>query len=113
LGQLPVDVSDTDKQTPATVTGLLDQPEKGRARSVTMTRLFEDLLFEGIAWWRITETHWNGFPSRIERLKPREVTVDTETGRVFHKGRHVPDSQLVRFDSPNDPLLVAGGRAIR
>jgi Phage portal protein len=101
---------------------LLDQPEENRARSITMTDLFEDMLFEKHAWWRIVDVGSNGYPSKVVRLEPRSVTV-REEGRVYVNSRtgmpqglhwdFVPDSELIRFDSPNDPLLVAGAAAIR
>lgn len=119
LGQLPVDYVGPDKQT--VDWPLFDQPERGTPRSVTMTRTVEDLLFEGVAWWRIVEFGWHGYPTKVVRLDPRTVNVKKDQ-RVFvrHGGESqgsaeewVPDDQLIRFDSPNDPLLVAGARAIR
>lgn len=98
----------------------LIQPERDVPRSVTMTRTIEDLLYEGIAWWRITAYDWRGFPAQVVRLDPRSVDV-MKDGRVHvtsdgHRGladEWPADSELIRFDSPNDPLLVAGARAIR
>lgn len=99
---------------------LFEQPEPDVPRSVTMTRTFEDLLFEGVAWWRILEFGWHGYPTKVVRLDPRSVGVQ-QTGQVYitqdgNSGmawEYVPDAELIRFDSPNDPLLVAGARAIR
>jgi HK97 family phage portal protein len=98
----------------------LTQPERDVPRSVTMTRLVEDLLLEGIAWWRVTRFDWAGYPAQVVRLDPRSVDVD-QAGRVHvtgdgHRGiadEWPTDAELIRFDSPNDPLLVAGARAIR
>jgi HK97 family phage prohead protease len=111
LGALPIDVIGPGSSSEEW--RLLDQPEKDVPRSVTMTRLFEDLLFEGIAWWRIVEFGWHSYPTRVKRLDPSRVAVDDEAGRVYVDGKHVDDSQLIRFDSPTDALLVAGARAIR
>jgi phage head maturation protease/phage portal protein BeeE len=100
---------------------LLDQPEYDVARSVTMTRVVEDMLFEGRAWLRVTEFDASGYPSKVVRLEPRSVTV-RETARVYvardgltqgQASEFVPDAELIRIDSPNDALLVAGARAIR
>lgn len=111
LGGLPLTLSDpTGERVNAS---LFDQPERNVPRSVTMSRLFEDLLFEGEAWWRITERGWTGFPTFVKRIPPRVVTVDDGTGRVYVNGKHVPDEELIRFDSPTDGLLKAGARAIR
>jgi len=92
---------------------LFAQPERSVPRSVTMTRLFEDLLFEGIAWWDVTETGYHTYPTYVQRLAPQRVNVND--GRVYVDGVERRDAarSLIRFDSPNDPLLVAGARAIR
>ena len=100
---------------------LLDQPEDDVARSVSMTRTIEDMLFEGRAWWRIVGFGPDGFPDKIIRLEADSVSV-LKTGRVWvsdvgqAQGISIgfqPDELLIRIDSPNDPLLVAGARAIR
>ena len=111
LGTLPLQVVKPDLTIETT--SWLQQPESNVPRSVTMTRLVEDLLFEGIAWWRITAFDWRGYPARVKRLKPQQVSVDEDRGEVYVDGKRVPDSELIRFDSPNDALLVAGARAIR
>lgn len=100
---------------------LLEQPEEDIARSVTMTATVDDMLFEGRSWWRITAFGPDGFPSKVRRLDPRSVTV-RRNGRVYVSPsgqaqgmaqEWVPDEQLIRIDSPNDPLLTAAAGAIR
>ena len=98
----------------------LTQPERDVPRSVTMSRTIADLFYEGIAWWKVTAFAWNGYPSEVVRLDPRSVDV-LKDGRVHVTGdgnrgmadEWPKDSELIRFDSPNAPLLVAGARAIR
>lgn len=94
---------------------LFDQPERNVPRSVTMTRLFEDLLFEEIAWWDVVEIGYHTYPAFVKRLAPHRVTVNGDTGKVYVDGveRANPERTLIRFDSPNDGLLTAGARAIR
>lgn len=120
LGGLPLDLHRRSDRAQVR-SQLFEQPERDVPRSVTMTRLYEDLLFEGIAWWRITEFGWHGYPIKVRRLDPRSVTVRKD-GRVFVSKsgaaqgmaeEWVEDSELIRFESPTDGLLVAGGRAIR
>lgn len=111
LGQLPLSVVKADLSVETT--SWLQQPERNVPRSVTMTRLIEDLLFEQVAWWRIVETDYRDFPARVKRLTPSRVSVDEDQGKVYVDGKHVPDRELIRFDSPNDGLLIAGARAIR
>lgn len=101
-------------------TSWLTQPERDVPRSVTMTRTVEDLLYEGIAWWKVTAFDYRGYPAEVIRLDPRSVDV-LKDGRVHvtldgHRGladQWPKDDELIRFDSPNDALLVAGARAIR
>lgn len=120
LGTLPVRVHNRGREV--VPNRLLDQPEPDIARSVTITRTIEDMLLEGVSWWRITAFGWDGYPAEVRRLEPRSVTV-RKTGRVYvstytstaqgHAEEWVPDAEMIRIDSPNDPLLVAGARAIR
>lgn len=118
LGSLPVLQLDANLR-PVT-NPLFEQPERNIPRSVTMTRTVEDILFEGLAWWKITERAWNGYPTKVVRLEPGTVDVGQD-GKVYtttkgHTGTaygYVPDKDLIRFDSPNSPLLWAGARAIR
>ena len=120
LGTLPVEMFGPGGTTNAALAGLLNQPEAGTPRSVTMARTYEDLLFEGVGWWLVTEVGWHGYPTKVKRLDPRSVDVKQD-GKVYvtklgHHGQSVEytdDFDLIRFDSPNEPLLVAGARAIR
>ena len=111
LATLPATRFNTDRARLSSP--LLDQPETHRARSVTMSALFQDLLFESVAWWHVTERDWNRWPVHVRRVAPDRVTIDTARGMVYIDGVSVPDADLIRFDSPNSPLLVAGARAIR
>lgn len=110
LGTLPLDLYGPNNARANSA--LLEQPERNLARSVSMTRLFEDMYFEGIGWWLITEIGWHGYPTKVRRLKPSRVAVDDD-GLVYVDGILTSDRHLIRFDSPTDPFLVAGARAIR
>lgn len=115
LGQLPWELY-TPTRDRVRDYPLFTQPEANTPGTVTKTRIAEDLLFEAIAWFRITEWADLGpagrWPTRVKRLDPRTVDV-RPNGTVWIDGREVPSDTLIRFDSPNDPLLVAGARAIR
>lgn len=101
---------------------LLEQPEEDIARSVTMARTLEDMIFEGRAWWRITEFSSDGYPARVIRLESNSVRV-LKTGKVWVNDRtllaqgvsigYTPDDLLIRIDSPYGALLVDGAGAIR
>ena len=99
--------------------------------SVTMAYTVEDLLFEGIAWWRITKWGWHQFPTEARWVPSTSVSVQPATallpsqarvspdqpwnlsGTVYIDGLPVPDREVIRFDSPNPPLLRHAARAIR
>ncbi|HEY0889659.1 MAG TPA: phage portal protein [Nocardioides sp.] len=118
LSTLPIDLLGPDRRKVSRA--LFEQPEKDRPRSVTMAETYADLLHDKHAWWLIVESEWNGYPRHVRRLDPRAITVQQDN-RVFvtragHHGQYtewVPDDQLIHFESPNEPLLVAGARAIR
>lgn len=105
---------------------LLRQPDPNVARSVTLAMTVEDLLFDGVAWWRVTAFGWDGYPVNAVRYEPGQVQLNPPpgfdsarlpsglptTGVVWMDGEPVPWSEVIRFDSPNPPLLVAGRKAI-
>lgn len=111
LGTVPLDLVGGDNRT--SPSALLDQPELNVPRSVTWTRIYEDLFYDGVAWFKRTENDYRGYPSTVKRLDPEKVRV--EDGEVWVDGRKVldPARTLIRFDSPNEGILTAGARAIR
>jgi HK97 family phage prohead protease len=119
IGALPLTYR--DKSNAVQPNALLSQPERNIPRSVTMTRTLEDLLFEGISVWRIVEQDYRGYPTKVIRLEAG--TIDIRRDNHVYVSRdgtnqgttwdYVPDDQIIRFYSPNDPLLDAGARAIR
>lgn len=110
---------------------LFDQPDPNLPTSVMLALTFEDLLFEGIAWWRVTARRSDGFPASAIHIDHRAVHVPPAfTGRpseqqispdhpfpaggdVFVDGVRVPMRDMIQFLSPNPPLLVHAARAIR
>lgn len=99
--------------------------------SVLVAYTLEDLLFEGIAWWRVTRVGWHGYPvearwvptsavhvAPVGPLMPSQMLISPDQpfpvdGQVFIDGIEVSDAEVVRFDSPNPPLLRHAARAIR
>lgn len=119
LGSLPLELSGPDRRN--VPSSLFEQPEPDRTPVWTLSKTVEDMLFDGIAWWRITARDWRGYPTSVRRLQPRTVNVRKD-GKVYVSkgGQHsgmaaewVEDKDLIRFDSPNEGLLTAGARAIR
>jgi HK97 family phage prohead protease len=111
LGTLPIRVFGPDRREVAGVTYLAPQPDPELAQSVTMARTYEDLLFEAESWWQVTKFGWHSFPVEAQHVEYGRVAVHSD--QVYIDGRPVDQSTLIRFDSPNPPLLVHAARAIR
>lgn len=100
------------------------------ANVVTIANLLEDLLFEGIAWLKVTRFGWHNFPVEARWVPESSVHVagtrglpsqshvspdllEPRDGQIFIDGVEVNDAEVIRFDSPNPPLLRHAARAIR
>ncbi len=108
--------------------GLLDQIDPQVPNVITVAMLAEDLLFDGIGWLRVTTRGWNDFPSSAQHVDTSRVSlvppdgapglntmpsgVDP-SGAVWVDGQPVPGRDMIRFDSPNPPLLSSARRAIQ
>lgn len=98
---------------------MLEQPEVWRPYVATMTATVQDLVFYPYAWWRVIARDWQNYPSRVMRLDPAYVQVETvyesgEVARVFvtYQGKEVPDRELIRFDGPDAGVLRLGSGEI-
>jgi len=114
IGTVPFRLLDTDNE--AHPSNLLDQPERHRARSVTMAQTVEDMLFEGKCWWWITEYDYRPYPTKIVKLDPNvqpdergHIKLTLPGGRVVD----IPPRDQILFEAPSDGILSAGARAIR
>jgi len=130
LGSLPVRVHAPDRRVVTDVSYLVPQPDPDIATSVVMAQTIEDLLFEGVAWWHVIEWGWHGYPTKARKMPFTSVHVDgggsqrsemlispdqlyPVDGQVYFDGVAVLDHEVIRFDSPNPPLLEHAARAIR
>lgn len=75
----------------------------------TLTWTVDDLLFYGVAWWRVTSRDAQGFPSRVEWLARWRITVDLSRQAVYVDGTKVDQADLIRFDGPDEGVLNYGG----
>jgi phage portal protein BeeE len=119
IGTLPFQMVDTENVR--VISSLLGQPEANVPRSITMTLLVEDLLFEQHAWWRVVGRDYRGYPNQVVRLLPRTVQVEAD-GKVYvnsngssqgNSWEYVEHRDLIHFISPTDGILDSGARAIR
>ena len=109
---------------------LLDQLDPDVPNVVTLAQTIEDLMFESIAWWKITAQDFAGYPIAIRHLDVSQVSLNPPTAAgyldplpggydprgvpyVYVDGLPTPADTVIRFDSPNPPVLRAAGRAIR
>ena len=124
LASLPLHIRDK-KRNIATPTTLLEQIDPDVPNVVTLSQTYEDLLFEGISWWRVLEFGWHTYPVFAEHIGVERVMVSgvdlpllngnqaLGPGRIYIDGKPVRDEEVIRFDSPNPALLRAAARAIR
>lgn len=107
---------------------LLEQLDANVTNVVVLASTLEDLLFEGIAWWRVTQKDSERFPYKITRVDPRNVSLvppdkpaeawlpagtEAMTEWVWISGERVHRSNVIRFDSPNGALLRDAAATIR
>lgn len=110
---------------------LFSQPDPNMPPSVTWALTYEDLLFEGVAWWQVMARNAANWPVEIRHVPTTSVSPQPFPWRgpadvvtpdlqipenphgVYVDGVFVPNRDIIRFDSPNPPLLVHAARAIR
>ena len=117
VGQTPLQMLDSSNR--ATYRSFLAQPEVGIPAAITWSRVVKDLILYDAAWFAVTAVGFDGRVASGVRLDPETVAVPQHT-RTFRTATgsgtaqvYDPDPFLIRIDSPTDPLLVAGARAIR
>lgn len=125
LANWPLETIDVDNRVIRTP--LLNQINPNVPDVVTIAQTLDDLLFHGVSWWEITDFGSDGYPLAARHLDVSQVTVDSPAGstpaplpsgldprgEIRVDGRPVSIERIIKFDSPNPPLLVVGGRAIR
>lgn len=110
---------------------LLRQIDPDVANVVVLAATVEDLVFEGVAWWRVTARDTRGWPVAARHLPVTSVSLDPPSGAspatlpsgidpgspaskvVWIDGVQTAASEVIRFDSPNPGLLKVNSPAIR
>lgn len=120
VGGLPVRIQNEQTRERLPLPPLLAQPEAHLARSVTMVKIVEDLLFNQRSWLRIVEQDAKtGYPTKVRRLdhvlvrENQKVYVARDGSVQGDTLEQVPDELLIRIESPTDGWLTAGARVIR
>lgn len=88
---------------------LLRQLNPDTTPAYTLTWLVDDLLFRGLAWWRVTDRDATRYPVAVERLAHERVMVEHVGRRVYVDGKLADPGDLVRFDGPDEGLLTDDG----
>lgn len=116
IGTLPLTALRTTNGTVESVDRqLLDQPDPNTTRQHVLTWTVDDLLFGGIAWWRITARDAQSYPTQAERIPPGRWSIDyAEDGaHLTIDGQRVADREVIRFDGPDEGVLISGARTLR
>jgi hypothetical protein len=111
---------------------LFEQIDPDVPNIAMISQTIEDLLFDSIAWWEITEWDAQNYPIHASRRDPHTVSLlppvftpyrspaplpsghDPRGASVWIDGREVSAARIIRFDSPNPGVLHDGGaKAIR
>lgn len=130
ISTLPLVTVDKDQKRVASP--LLEQIDPQTPNVVTLAMTVEDLIMDSVAWWRVTGREPApvgslGFPRTAEHVSSQRVSTDAPPGWdvrelpsgidpdsvVWVDGRVVDGRDMIRFDSPNPPLLRVMRRTIR
>jgi hypothetical protein len=118
-----------DEQNRVSRVPLLEQIDPQVTNVVTIAQTIQDLLFEGISWWRVLDTDRDGFPLHCEHLDFHSVTInppgdgrsrsllpsgeDPRRAQILVDGEPVSPLRIKRFDSPNPGVLRSCGAVIK
>lgn len=117
IGTLPLEAVNARNQVIAHP--LFGQIDPNVANVVTIAQLVEDLLFDAVAWLKVTKQDSAGYPVNAIRMDPSQVSLTPPHGYhqgylpselptegvVYMKGEPVPFSRVIRFDSPHPALM--------
>jgi hypothetical protein len=109
-------------------TWLGEDPDPRLEQTVVYAFTFEDLLFESVSYWKVTRFS-EGFPIEAQHVDLSSVSQHSTLGfpssmvsrdlpfdpddPVFIDGVFTPAREIIRFISPNPPLLKHAAKAIR
>lgn len=99
--------------TRGATTTLLAELDPATTPQWTLTWTVDDLLFHGIAWWRVLAFDADNWPLAARRLPPGRWPTFTASGQALLDGRPVADRELIRFDGPDRGVLLEGADALR
>lgn len=92
------------------------QPEAGRPVFQTLVWTVDSLIFDGTAWWAVTERDAvsdGGRPRRVEFAPPWSINRDNYGNPIALRGRPVAARDWIRIDAHHEGLLTYGRRTLR
>lgn len=92
---------------------LLTQPDPNVTMAYQMTWTIDDLIFNGVSWWKKTKYGADGKPIQASRVAPERVTVDPVRGILRIDGEEQRPEDIIRFDGPDEGILTTGTRALK
>ena len=98
--------------------GWFDRPDPDKTRQWLLAFTGDDLLFYGVAHWRITAHYDDGYPRTFRRVIPGGLDMRDDHAMVsdpsYNAGQpeRVELSDLVQFLAPLEGMLTNGGRPI-
>ncbi len=118
IGTLPLEAINARNQ-------VLDLPlfrqlDPNVENSVVIGQTVEDLLFDAVAWWRITKWDANDYPLKVKRMDPSQVSLTPPIGyhqgwlpselptegSIWIAGEEVPWKRVIRFNSMRPALMT-------
>lgn len=101
----------------------LRQPCKRTTYTSLIARTVSDLLLYDVAYWRVVERTWDGFPADVDHMPyeqlsqtpdPRDPMAEfPNDGTVYWNGVRIPNGQVIRFDGDGlGGWLVTGAAAV-
>jgi len=99
----------------------LEQPSISQPRSVTLAWTIDSLLFNGVAYWRVTEVYSDdGRPARFEWIAPQRVSIQADPDnfyvtQYYIDGKAVPMDglgSLITFQGLSEGILDTGATII-
>jgi len=94
-------------------TALIEQPDPARTRAAVLRDTLDDLLFEGVALWLVTDRYAHGAPRQAERVASARRAYDSDTHKWSVDEQPVRDEDLLWFEGPHEGVCTFGGRALR
>lgn len=102
----------------------LVQPSQLTTYAGLMTRTVTDLLLYDVAYWRVVERSWDGFPAAVVHMPYPQLSWTDDAdyynqeipvyGQLSWNGTPIPQGQVLRFDGDGlGGWLVTGAAAIQ